>query len=178
MNKEPWLLPYTPWKTQSDFYSYIRGGLRKAVWSRHPVKIEYLKSVRFKAPIGVNGKEVWAFKCEICGKLCRQNEIEVDHIVPAGSLKCEDDLQQFISRLSFVDFDDLRVLDKECHRCVSYAERMGITYEQAVIEKDIIAFAKKPVQEQIDVLTSLGRLPEKTTKVALKKAYSEFKRGE
>ncbi len=71
MNKTPWKLSYTPWKSEAEFYGFIRRGLRKAVWARHPVKLEYMKSQRFKAPLGRGGKEVWAYKCEIEWVKCK-----------------------------------------------------------------------------------------------------------
>lgn len=176
MNKEPWLLPYTPWRTQAEFYTYIRGGLRKSVWARHPVKIAYLNKHRFKAPIGKPTKSnpsglVWACKCELCGETFRQTECEVDHLDPAGSLRTEDDLKLFITKLAFVDFDDLRILDKTCHRAVSYSDRMGISFEEAVLEKKVIAFSKLPIGEQNDTLTSLDVSPLPTNAKTRKEAY-------
>lgn len=156
MNKEPWLLPYTPWKTRAAFYSYIRGGLRKAVWSRHPVKLEFMKSQRFKAPIGVKGKDVWAYKCDICKEIYRQPDIEVDHIVPAGSLRSEEDLQGFISRLSFVSYEDLRILDKKCHGIITLADSRGMTFNRAAIEKQAIAFNKDKPKFKDNLLNELG----------------------
>jgi len=41
-------------------------------------------------------------------------EVAVDHIIPAGTLRCADDLPQFVERL-FCEVDGLQVLCKTCH---------------------------------------------------------------
>ena len=131
--KNPWESESSPWKTETAFWNYVRGGLRRSLWKRNPIKLNLIRSKRFKAPIGRNGKSVWAGVCEQCGGTFRQPELEVDHLVGAGSLRSLQDLAGFIERLVMVDETSLQLVDKECHRIRSYAERYSISFEEAKI---------------------------------------------
>ena len=153
----PWEEHPHIWKTKAAFMNYIRGGIRKALWQRHPVKIEFIQENRFKAPLGKPTKSnpeglVWACECALCGETVRQSECEVDHVGGNHSLKDVEDLRNFIEAIVFVNKKDLQMVDKECHRIKSYAERMGISFGEARLEKEVIAFGKKSVQEQKDIL--------------------------
>ena len=44
-----------------------------------------------------------------------QKEVEIDHIISCGSLKCYDDLPGFVERL-FCEADNIRVVCKPCHK--------------------------------------------------------------
>ena len=158
---KPWELKETPWKTEAAFWSYIRGGLRKALWNRNPIKILYMKSVRFKAPLGVKSKKnptgmVWAYNCEHCGGIFRQDAIEVDHKISAGSLKGLKDLHIFVERLAMVSPDDLRILDKKCHKVYSYADSLGVSFEEAELRKEIIDLRRGGVSSVKEFLLSEG----------------------
>ena len=37
------------WKTESAFMSWLRGGIRR-MWSKHPVRIEFMKQNRIRIP--------------------------------------------------------------------------------------------------------------------------------
>lgn len=144
----------TPWKNKSAFYTYLRGCIRRA-WSRHPAKINKINNARFKIDKKVTLKsgeikirQVWACKCEICNvikpmqnsdknKRTKTNH-EVDHIIPAGSFNDLEDLVGFFERLLFVTEDDLRILCKDCHRIITYAEKEGLSFEEAAITKEAI----------------------------------------
>ena len=56
------------------------------------------------------------------GELFTNKEVEVDHIVPAGSLKTFDDLPEFVERM-FCEADGFQVLCKPCHQLKTNAER-------------------------------------------------------
>lgn len=119
----PWNVPGSPWKTESAFWSWVRGQLRRG-WNRHPVKHLYLQSKRYKANNG-KGRETWHCTCENCGESFKQADIQVDHINPSGSFKCDADIEGFVKRLYFITFDDIQILCSECHKKKSYEERYG-----------------------------------------------------
>lgn len=161
MNESPWEKFPHIWPTRASFFNYLRGGFRKGIWSRHPVKLEYLQQNRVKVPLGKKTKKnpegmVWGCKCEVCGNLFRQTECEVDHIDPAGKLQSVDDFVTFITKLCFIDFDDIRIVDKGCHRIISYADANGISFEQARTEKMVIEKCKSPVDKQKKELLEYG----------------------
>ena len=142
--------PESPWKTESAWWGYLRGCLRKA-WSRNPIKLNLLKSKRRQIPNpNPKGKKdtVWGFDCEMCNGTFPMNQGEVDHIVGAGSLKAVEDIQGFVERLLFVTEDDLRLICKGCHRAVTYAEKSGMSFDDAVIEKEAIRLGNEGLDKE------------------------------
>lgn len=184
MNKKPWLLPYTPWKTQAAFFGYIRGGLRNGLWKRNPVKLEFLKAKRQRLPLGKSTRTnpkglVWGFVCEECKESFPQSQIEVHHNEAAGSLKTQEDLEGFITKMCFVDFDDLSILCKPCHATYTYAERYNITFEEAALEKERINFFKKNVPTQKKLLIEMGaKTEELSNQKSREKAFRKYYKGE
>lgn len=56
--------------------------------------------------------------------LFKQKQVQVDHIIPAGSLKNAEDAAGFINRL-FVGPDKLRILCIGCHKHITKEQRNG-----------------------------------------------------
>ena len=158
--KEPWTLPGVPWKTESAFYGWIRGILRKG-WSRHPVKLEYIKQNRKRIPNpNVNGRvsEVWGMTCQQCGNDFVQSQIEIDHLNPASSLRCKEDIQGFVERLLFITFDDIEAVCLECHAIRTFSQKQGISFEEASMEKIALDLIKKKMDK--DWLDAHGITPQ------------------
>ena len=141
--REPWGLG-TPWKNSVAFFTYLRGCLRKA-WSTNPIKHNLIKKKRkqIKNP-NPNGKKetVFGFTCEMCNTDHVIANGQVDHKTPAGSLRKTEDIQGFVERLLYVTEDDLRLICKGCNSCLSYADKEGISFEDALIQKEIISICK------------------------------------
>lgn len=127
----------TAWKTEKDFMNWLRSQTRR-IWSRHPTKISYKLARRFKAPIGVNGKEVWACNCEMCGKLVRSSETQIDHIVMGGSFSDWNTYTEWARRILWVTAEDIRELCLECHTTVNHMQKTGLSFDEAKIEKQAI----------------------------------------
>src|SRR5699024_2468339 len=71
------------WKNKSAFMNYLRGGLRKSVWSRHPVKLKLIKERRKRITNPKPSKAhptVWGAECDVCKKDYAQKDIQADHI--------------------------------------------------------------------------------------------------
>ena len=161
MLKKPWLVKGVPWKTESSFWVWVRGILRKG-WSRHPVKIEYIRLHRKRI---VNPKEksrkahptVWGMTCEICQKDHSQGDIEIDHKGDNATFTGIQDTESYVKHLYMVDFDSLRALCKPCHKIVSHAQNTGLTFEQSAVAKKVIATTKElSVKEIVAYLHSKG----------------------
>lgn len=154
----------TPWRTKSEFYVWLRGLLRRG-WTKHPLKIQKIVENRFKVDKKFkNGKvtQVWNCSCEICGVKGPQKDFQVDHIIPAGSLTCYDDVLGFLTRLLYVKPEDLRILCKQCNSTLAYADKQGVSFEEAAINKEAIRImAQKKDKEW---LTSKGRTPASNAK--------------
>ncbi len=63
---------------------------------------------------GVNKRQKYEYQCNMCQNWFIEKKINVDHIHPAGSLNCAQDLPGFVDRL-FCEVDNLQVLCEKCH---------------------------------------------------------------
>lgn len=133
------------WKTESAFMSWIRGGIRRALWNRSPVKITFLNKVRERIPNpNPKGKSetVWGCRCNICNNLFPSAQIEVDHKEGQHQLKTLDDIAGFIKGIVLITEDDLQAVCKPCHKIKSHQEKKGLTYAEAYAEKTAIKLIK------------------------------------
>lgn len=158
--KAPWTVAGVPWRTEGAFWNWVRGILRKG-WSRHPVKIEYIRKYRKRIinPVEKNRKrfpECWGMTCEICGVDHVQGNIEIDHKGDNCTFTGLKDSEGYIKHLFLVDFTSLRALCKACHKIVSHAQNEGITFEEARKEKDIISICKLPAKNLLAYLQEHG----------------------
>lgn len=98
--------------TESAFWSFIRSALRqKSRWWK-PISEAKAKAKRsYKGPLK---RQKFEYQCAKCLQWFPDKNINVDHIIPAGSLKCANDLPGFVERL-FCEVDNLQVLCSNCH---------------------------------------------------------------
>jgi len=140
MSREPWELYPSIWPTKPAFFAYLRGQLR-LTWSRYPAKLKWKQSKLVSPPKGYKGKAKKLGQCHYCGEWWPASALEVDHVEFAGQCNSWETASQFLYKL--LDCNDNWVLaDKTCHRIKSYAEREGITFEQAREQKLIIEMMK------------------------------------
>lgn len=149
--KKLWEIYPHIWKTESAFMSWIRGGIRRSLWNRHPVKLEFIKQNRIKIknpnPKGKVDK-VWGGVCALTGETHVIANLEVDHQKGNHSLQTLKDVEQFISGIVNITLEDLQFVSKEAHKIKSYAEKQGISFEEAKAEKTAIELIKKGVDKQ------------------------------
>lgn len=144
MSKQPWG-GSSPWKTSTNFFTYLRGCLRKA-WSTNPIKLTLIKNKRYQIPNPNprgNKATVWGALCEMCQGEFPLKEIQVDHKTPAGKLNSTEDIQGFVERLLYVTEDDLRLVCKGCNSALAYADKHNVSYEYALAEKEAILICKE-----------------------------------
>jgi 5-methylcytosine-specific restriction endonuclease McrA len=100
--------------TESAFWSFIRSALRQK--SRWWKPIGLCKQLAKRKYIGPKKKtrQIWEYQCAKCLNWFPDKEINVDHILPAGSLNNANDLPGFVERL-FCEIDNLQVLCNVCH---------------------------------------------------------------
>ena len=145
------------WKTESAFMSWLRGGIRR-MWSKHPVRIEFMKQNRIRIPNpNKNGKakEVWGGVCALTGELTPQTLLEVDHKKGNHSLRSIDDIQSFVESILLVTFDDLQLVSKDAHKIKSYAEKHNMAFAEAKVHKEVIEICKDK-QKVVDKLSGYG----------------------
>lgn len=108
--------------TEARYWSGIRSGLRRLFrFNWEPAKTALLNARRsYKGP---NKQQKWEFECAWCHNWFIRKDIELDHVVPCGSLKCLEDVGPFLSRLHPESPDEYAVLCKSCHAEKTEAER-------------------------------------------------------
>jgi len=98
--------------TESAFWSFIRSTLRqKSRWWKPISQAKEAAKRKYKGP---NKRQKWEYQCNECKQWFSNTEINVDHIVPAGTLRSANDLPGFVERL-FCEVDNLQVLCSTCH---------------------------------------------------------------
>ena len=108
--------------TESAFWSFIRSGLRqKSRWWKPITQCKLNAKRTYKGP---NKRQKFEYQCNSCKKWFAEKNINVDHIEPAGSLNCANDLPGFVERL-FCEVDNLQVLCSECHNIKTKNEKDG-----------------------------------------------------
>ena len=154
--KEPWEAYPEVWKTKSSFFSWLRGGFRKAIWQFYPGKIIFKKARLTKPPPDYRGKAKSGAVCALSGVWTGNSKLEVDHIHGEASLRDWEDIVPFIRHLCTTD-DNMQLVDRDVHKIKTYAERQGISFEDAILEKRyILPFKKLSADKQKETLTSLG----------------------
>ena len=153
---EPWNIPNSPWKDEKAYLNWLRGSIRR-IWSRHPVKIAYKQSRRYKAPVGRNGKEVWVSDCEVCGKQSR--DCQVDHLQGGYGFTDWASFTEWAKMILWVGFDDIQEVCVECHEVITLSQRRGMTFEEARLDKQAIAICKGSVSSVKAFLSERGITP-------------------
>ena len=106
--------------TESAFWSFIRSGLRqKSRWWK-PISECKLNAKRpYKGPLK---RQKFEYQCNKCKNWFPEKQINVDHILPAGTLTCAQDLPGFVERL-FCEQNNLQVLCESCHNVKTQLEK-------------------------------------------------------
>lgn len=99
--------------TESQFWQAIRAALRQKSRFWKP-RLKCLEKAR-RPSQSVNKRLKWEFQCSHCMNWFPQTNVEVNHKIPAGTLKCAADLPQFVENL-FCEIDGLEVTCRECHK--------------------------------------------------------------
>lgn len=149
-------------KTDTQFWNWMRSQLRQ-VWSKHPTKLDFLKSKRYTKRVG--NRPIYHIDCTVCGEPNMLKNIEVNHKKQCGNVK----EAGYHLRLLDVGYADMECVCKPCHAIITYSERQGISFEEAKIEKQVIAFGKLPAAKQKEILGS----PSATTIAGRKDEYRE-----
>lgn len=106
--------------TESAFWSFIRSALRnKSRWWK---PITECKQKARRPYTGSNKRQKFEYQCNECKGWYPEKQINVDHIIPAGTLTCSNDLAGFIERL-FCEQENLQVLCERCHDTKTKGER-------------------------------------------------------
>lgn len=166
------------WKTESELYAWIRGGIRLGLWNKSPIKIKYINKHRIRIPNpNPRGRvaEVWGGECNVCNKLFVQSDLQVDHVLGGNySIKAISDIQEFVESVSIVLDNELQFVCKPCHGVLSYAAKQGVSFEKARAIKLAIEYEKaKQVEYVLQQAFGLKIDQQPKTKAARRKLLEE-----
>lgn len=177
---KPWEEYPHIWRTESSYLTYIRGGIRRSLWSKNPIKLEFEKERTVPMP-NTNPRSMKRFPtvaggcCELCGGLFRKDQMEVDHRTGEHSLRTLSDLESFIHGVVFVRKEDLAYLCKPCHSVKTHMERQGFeTMREAAADKKAIEIDKKSAKLVVDFLKKSGIVPASKKELRRKQLYEHF----
>ena len=111
--------------TESSFWSMIRSALRRK-WMYWVPRRQVLEQARY-AYTGPNKRRKWEYECSVCKGKFDGKEVEVDHVIAAGSLKGYDDVALFIQNLFVEDLSLLRVVCRPCHKEITKNQKNQTT---------------------------------------------------
>jgi len=154
MSKEPWEEWPEVWGTKAKFFAWLRGGFRQAIWSKYPGKIIFKNNQCSPPPEGYKGRAKTGTECALTGVWTGKSALEVDHIKGEASLRGWEDVESFVRHLC-TSGDNMQLVSKEAHKVKSYCERMGLTFEEGLLEKEVIKFKKLSTKEQQECLTNV-----------------------
>lgn len=163
MSKDDEYKEFKPWewyphlfKTEAAFWSYLRGGIRRGLWEKSPIKLDFKNNSCTKPPKDYYGRAKSGQYCALTGEWEGKSKLEVDHIEGNVSLRSVEDITKFILHM-IPPPDNMALVKKEAHKIKSYAEKQGITFEEAVIQKEAITIMKGNDKKW---LTQRGLIPE------------------
>lgn len=166
--------------TDNQIKALFRDAVRRK-WMFAKVKLSFLESMAIP-DYNPNTKTLWLWQCNICKKMFKKEEVEVDHLI-GGDRDFDSmcDAPEHARGVLDVGWEDLQILcsDKEkgCHPIKSHAERYGMTFEEAKVDKAAIRWENenKGVQKQRDLLESYGVINTQSLKGKdIRQAYVEY----
>jgi hypothetical protein len=108
--------------TEAGYWGKIRSGLRRMFRHNWMPARAVLEAAR-RPYFGPNTRQKWEFKCAVCGTWHIRKHVEIDHLVPCGSLRCIEDIGPFLAALHCEDPAGYQVICKKCHLEKTKAER-------------------------------------------------------
>lgn len=140
--------------SEKKLCSQIRSAVRK-VWMKHDTKLAKIYR-QTKPDMDNSTRTKWLIECECCGEDTKLSDIECDHIKGEHTLTTLEDIVPFAQSILGVGDKDLQLVCTECHSTITYAERYGMSFEDAKKEKGVIAKLKQSVTKQKQELKKAG----------------------
>ena len=148
-SKEPWNTPEGKevWKTESQYWVWLRGAMRR-MWSDYPLrKVWKRNNLR---PVTREEKAAKIFHpstknvgmCVFCKKWMAGSKLECDHKEASDGCTSKETAEDFLWHCGGLTGEFFQLACKPCHKIETYREKMGITFEQAVTEKEVIRICK------------------------------------
>lgn len=153
----PWLEAPDIWPTEAKYFMWLRGELRR-LWTHYPVRNQFKESLVTYKPVmdkktgkqslfksgKKKGKKRWKseINCSLCHKTFSKSAIEMDHLESAGSCSTHIEAAVFLHKL-LCPATLMRPVCKICHKTHTYAEKHGLSMEEAKRTKAVILWQKE-----------------------------------
>jgi len=121
--------------------SVVRGAIRSA-WMKSDVKLAYLY-MNTIPDMDDKTRTKWLVKCEMCGELFKLTDVEIDHKFGNHTFTKVEDFENYFNNILMVGFDQLQILCRDDHLAKTLSESLGISIEDARLEKKVIAITKQ-----------------------------------
>lgn len=150
------------WKTEATYWSYVRGALRR-LWSDYPLR-KVWKNSQLR-PLTLEEKASGTYhpstkkvgQCSFCKGWFAGSKLEVDHIEQSDGCTSKTTAESFLWHCLGRVGVDFRLACKPCHKIQSHAQRVGLDFESARVEKEIIELQK--TKKDKEFLSSKGVIP-------------------
>lgn len=153
---KPWEEYPEIWETEAEWWSYLRGALRRGLWEKSPIKLSFKNANCNLPPEYYTGRAKSGAYCALSGEWTGKSKLQVDHCDGNKSLLCWQDVLPFILHLVPTK-GTIQLVSEDAHKIKSHAERKGISFEQASYEKIAIDLIKKKLDKSW--LESRGTVP-------------------
>ena len=135
------------WKTQAQYWTWLRGAMRQ-LWSDYPLRKEWKRGQL--RPVSPEERKAKVYHpstknvgmCVFCNEWMAGSKLECDHIESSQGCTSKETAEAFLWHCGGLTGEHFQLACKPCHKIESYREKMGITFEQAVIAKKAIAICK------------------------------------
>lgn len=141
--------------TEAELVRIVRKAVDSA-WMTANNKLVFLEE-RVIPDMDPATRTKWLIQCEHCKGYFKKADVEVDHKIGEFQCKSPADFDSYITNRLVVGFDDLQILCKPDHAIKTYAERHGISFEEARIRKEAIEVCKQ--KKDREFLVERGVLP-------------------
>jgi hypothetical protein len=139
--------PETGRSSERKMLTAVRGAIRQS-WMKSPTKLAYLY-MKTVPDMDDSTRTKWKIQCECCGNWFKLNEIQIDHIQGNNSFTKIEDFESYFNSILMVGFDGLQALCAEnCHPLKTLSESLNISFEDAKIEREVIALCKQKASQQ------------------------------
>jgi hypothetical protein len=147
--------------TERELVGWIRKKLDD-VWRSCPQKLAFLEKMRVP-DYDPNTRRTSKWQCNITKEWFNKTDVQVDHIQGEHEFTRLDQLVEFANKRFMVGYNDLQILSIEAHSIKTHAERYGMTYDEAKIDKQAIAI--QDTKKDKEWLTERGITPGKNSKI-------------
>lgn len=107
--------------TVAKYFGTIRSALRRAFRYYAPMQEALNRASR--PYVGTSKLQKKEYQCNECKQWFKRADVEIDHILELGELRCYEDIVPFIKRLTTEDPNDYQILCKPHHLIKTHAAR-------------------------------------------------------